>query len=173
LIAIPSEDPFVPNPSGSVWRISTVGNVHTEYLLQIQGDVFRYQGYRPILSPDHQHLAYTVGLPSESDELRIYGIQTQIDVLSFSESGDWNGWSPDGQHFLLTRGSQRSLYLGGLGLNPFPIQIARNPRWLDAKHFVFLMGTAGNWSLVQGDLDGSTRVLMEIAAEDVSYDFTP
>lgn len=171
-VVIPSQEPFTPPTSGTTWKVTSGGAATNQGA--IIGDFFRTTGGYPLLSPDLAHVAFTrdTATPNVHD-LFISNADGTGESKLATGTITWQGWAPDGQHYLFTQGSPLTLMFGSMGSAPVPVGPGNNPYWLDANRFVYLTGSSGSWSLDFVALGNPPQVLASIAGDVASFDAAP
>lgn len=172
VVVIPSQEPFTPPTSGGLWRVTSGGTATN--LGTIIGDFFRTTGGYPLQSPDLAYVAFTrdTSTPNVHD---LYIAQTDGGGETKVATGTitWQGWAPDGQHYLFTQGSPLTLMLGSIGGTPSPIGPGSNPQWLDASRFVYVGGGSGSWTLEFDALGSSPQVMASVSGNLATFDVAP
>ncbi len=172
VVVIPSQEPFTPPTSGSLWKVTSGGAAAN--LGTIIGDFFRTTGGYPLQSPDLAYVAFTrhTSTPNVHD-LYIAHTDGSGETKLATGTITWQGWAPDGQHYLFTQGSPLMLMLGSMGGAPIPVGPGTNPRWLDASRFVYVSGGSGTWTLELGALGNPPQALASVAGNVASFDVAP
>ncbi|MEW6567200.1 MAG: hypothetical protein AB1449_03360 [Chloroflexota bacterium] len=171
-VVIPSEDPLSPAASGAVWCIPAgggpavlVGTVH--------GDVYFPSFGGPLIPRDLGRVAFirSTGAPG-GDTLYIANSDGSGEVSYASGSIQWEGWSPDGVHFVYRADGPMTLQLGTIGAAPTPLGSGMSLRWVNSLEFVYLSGSSGSWTLMLGTIGGGSLPLASPAGDSVAFDFT-
>lgn len=172
VVVIPSQEPFTPPTSGSLWRVTSGGAAAN--LGIIIGDFFRTTGGYPLQSPDLANVAFTrdTSTPNVHD-LYIAHADGTGETKVATGTITWQGWSPDGQHYLFTQGSPSTLMLGTMGGTPTSVGAGTNPQWLDASRFVYVAGGSGTWTLEFDALGSSPQVMASISGDLATFDVAP
>jgi hypothetical protein len=173
---IPSPDPLATSPSAEVWMIPNNGSPASR-LATVQGQfLFFGQGSQPLLSPDLSRLAFIrqTATPNQS-ELLTANADGSGETGYGSGSFRWLGWSPDSQHFAYidTLASGPVIMMASVGGTPAPLAAGQALTWISATGFISLQGSPANWSLILGDLQGSSDLLAGGGGGYPAFDVAP
>lgn len=174
--AIPSADPFAPDPTGTLWHIPADGSPAFS-LATLSGNFYFISSDYHWYAPDLQKVAFlrSIGDPAGNvRELHIAGGDGSADsIYVTAPSIQWLGWAPDSQRFVYEFGD--ATYLGEIGAAPQPLfsDIARafEPRWISNDQILFFLGGYGAWQLRLGAPGGTSGVIAAPAGDVVQFDF--
>ena len=171
--AIPSNDPLIPTPSGSMWRIPADGSPAT-LVGTISGHFYFSFWRNSALSPNLNRVAFTRPTATVNvDELYIANADGSDELAYVDGITNWQGWAPDSSHFVYSdSGTPASLILGEVGTMAWSLGPGTDVRWISDSEFLFVSGTHGAYALSRGDLGGATTALAYPAGNNVWFDFT-
>jgi hypothetical protein len=170
--AIPSEDPLSVSPSGDIWRIPKNGNSALK-TATIAGDFYFSQVFSAsTLSPYLDKVAFmreTV-VPNIRD---LYIANSDGSAETIYDTGEisWDGWAPDGIHFVYSIADAMDLVLGAVGDSPSPLVNGTDLRWINNRDFLYLSGSLGSWTLLKGRLGAPPISLATPSGDFIAYDF--
>jgi len=168
---IPSPDPFAPDASARVMRV-TLEDSPPETMQLISGSLFILDAFgAPWIDPTTSHIAYlqTAGEGSRR-ALTLAPLAGGATTFITEGSLEWEGWSPDGTQFAYTTlGADSALLIAAPGRSPELIPGGRSLRWVDGVAVV-LTGTPGDWTLLLYTPMGEIRSLATSNGEFVAYD---
>lgn len=169
-VAIPSSDILDDDPRGEIWQVAKDGS-DARSRGAFAGDFyFEQQRGGSLLSPTLDHVAF---FRRTGDEriMVLSAIEEPVEQVYDRQVTRWNGWSPDGRHFIYGTGDPASAKRGAWGTDPIPMPSGTEYRWLSVDAFLYLTGERGDWTLSRGNLGGGTMTLVSPIAEFVQYDF--
>lgn len=168
-VLLPSTDPLVDNPSGTVWIVPVDGTPQS--FQSIQEQVFFPQtNGQSLLSPDLQKVAF---LHSDGQDQATTLLVANVDGSSSQvyDQGDlqWVGWTPDGFGFAYLREGV-NLTFGRNGSAPQPLAEGRVLRWLTDRLYLAQSGQYGDWTLKLGEIGGAAVRLVQPVSASVVFD---
>lgn len=172
-VVIPSADPLVPNPSGTVWIVPADGSAASA-LVTLPGQFYFTQAFTsPSFSPDLSKIAYLTpsGTPN-IDNLSISNADGSGAVTYDTGELNWEGWNPDSTNFLYTIGTM-SYRMGRLGSPPLPLGTGIDLAWINPGRFLYSSGSFGSWDLMLGVLGGGSTLIASPAGDFIDFDFAP
>ena len=88
------------------------------------------------------------------------------------ESGNikWDGWHENSEAFVFTTGTSQMI-LGSTQAPSSALVDGIDLRWTDANAFLFLSGSYGDWTLMQGQLGAAPVPIVNPAGDFITYDF--
>jgi hypothetical protein len=168
-VAIPSQDPLAPAPTGSIWQLP-VGSP-ASLASTISGQFFLMAAYHALVSPDLTHVVYA--RPTSTPNIwNLY--RASLDGSGEALLGTyhvWMGWSPDGAHLVYSSGDPMNLVVGDLAGGSAPLVSGTELEWFSPESFVFLSGSMGAWSLQRGTIGASPTLVASPAGDFIDYDF--
>jgi hypothetical protein len=171
-LAMPSEDPFAPGISGTIWRIPADGSPPVA-LATIAGEFFFTQTRYTAISPDFAKVAFERDTATPNImELYIANVDGTGETLYDTGNISWWNWNPDSTNFVY-RTDTGDLRLGRLGAGPMTLGNGTNLRWVNTTRYLYLTGSYGSWTLKLGTLGGADTTLASPAGDFVAYDFAP
>jgi Tol biopolymer transport system component len=171
--AIPSEDPLGGSPSGDIWRIPRNGSSAVK-TATIPGDFYFSQVFSvSTLSPHLDRVAFTreSGTPNIW-ELYIANSDGTAETIYDTGEINWEGWTPDGIHFVYSLSDPMDLLIGSEGNPPASLVNGMDLRWINNKDFLYVAGSLGSWTLFKGTIGMAPVSLATPSGDFISYDFT-
>ena len=168
-VFIPSQDPLADDPNGTVLVVPT--EAAPRAFEPIAGQTFFPQSNGgSLLSPDLQTVAFLrQDDQGQADQLFLSDLDGTNSRLYDQGDIQWIGWNPDGSRFAF-RKNQTSLVFGSPQNNPQPLAEGRSLQWLSAEIFSVQAGQRGDWTLILGHVDGTTKMLVQPSGESLAYD---
>lgn len=173
LVAIPSEDPLATGTHGQIWSIPAGGGPAAQ-IADIDGDFYFTQVFTsPVIAPDLSHIAF-IRDQTSPDILKLYlsNVDGSDEILYATGDITWQGWSPEGIHFVYSIDGALDNQIGAIGESPAPLVYGIRIHWINSDEFLFLTGGYGSWVLNKGHVDGTVTVLASSASASLPYDFT-
>jgi hypothetical protein len=170
-IALPSDDPLADDAFGEVWLIPSNGDPPLSQG-RISGDFYFSQVFsHSSLSPQLDRVAFTrpTDVPNQR-ELFIANADGSEERLFDSGAINWEGWAPDGVHFVYSADDPTDLIVAVDGGTPLFNLNGVDLHWIGEDQYLLLSGSPGNWSIILGQLDGSREVISNPAGDFVDYD---
>lgn len=171
-VAIPSEDPLAPRPSGTIWSVSSPDGTAAQ-LGQIGGDFFFIQsGAAPSLSPNLDWVGFLRPGASSSTPPNLVMAHPDGSALANYDQGQirWEGWSPNAVRFAYGSGGPFELHIGVPEAPGLPMGQGTDLRWLSDSQFLYLEGSTGAWTLAQFEGGPVPKTLAMPSGDFVSYD---
>jgi hypothetical protein len=170
VINIPNPDILADELFGTIWLLPRAGSP-VEQLAQVEGSVyFPSESGGSIVSPGFDRAISMQG-EQGTRRLTIAEIATGSEQTYDTGSIDWRGWSPDGQHFLYSKGEPSQIQLGTTGGAPASLVNGMDFQWISASEFLFLSGSQTNWRLRRGSVTGSMEDLAVSDSRFTRFDF--
>ncbi|HET7009288.1 MAG TPA: hypothetical protein VFI11_00810 [Anaerolineales bacterium] len=170
-LVIPSPDPLNPPLSGTVWEIPATGGPATAHPA-ISGRFFLFGGHERLLAPDLAHVAFVRETATPNiEDLLVAAPDGTGETLVATGGIQWEGWAPDGVHYVYSIGGPMNLQLGTVGGAPAPFVVGTDVGWINATDYLYLTGSAGAWTLHKGTLGGVSVPLASPAGDFVQFDF--
>jgi hypothetical protein len=172
-VAIPNDDPLGPNPKGFIWRFNDTGS-SSNNIATIPGDFYFSQVFSSsTMSPTLNRVAFLreTATPNIQD-LFLANADGTGETLYATGNIDWVGWAPDGIHFVYSVGDPMNLQLGTDGAADIPLVTGMDLRWINNSRFIYLTGSMGAWTLMVGNLGGTSTSIANPGGDFISYDFT-
>ncbi|MBN2555062.1 MAG: hypothetical protein JXA97_03900 [Anaerolineales bacterium] len=168
---IPSPDPLAPDAFATIWQIPWT-DLPPVSIQTIPGGLFMLDAFGSSwIDPNGENIASleTTGIGNER-ALSITPLAGGAATLIAAGTLEWEGWSPDGAIFSYsTLGDDAALILASLDGSREVIPAGRRLIWLDGGAVV-LTGERGSWSILHRSLDGSPRLLAELATDWTAFD---
>lgn len=170
-IVIPSQDPLALDPTGTVWVISMDSTSPIETAL-IDGQSYFPQAFgAPVIAPDLSKVAFMRSAGEQNEEHLVFADEDGGSEIVYT-TGDlrWAGWSPDSSSFVYSVGPM-DLMLGTIGESPQPLGNGMQFRWVNSKKYLFLTGSRGDWTLMQGSVGSAAEEIVRSVGDFIAYDF--
>lgn len=169
--AIPSADPLAPATSGAVWNLPLGGSASP--VSTISGQFFLIGGGNAsLLSPALDRVAFPrVTTTPNIWTLNLANASGAGEILVATGDITWEGWSPDGAHFVFGLGGPMNLQLGDVTGSFTALTTGTDLRWFSSTGFVYLSGSSGAWTLMRGGIGVPSMPLASPAGSFISYDF--
>lgn len=168
-VAIPPEDPLAePAQPTALWQVPVDGSpaVKTSSL-----PAAPFFGSEVSFSPDLKLVAYVreIGDPAANQrELHLAYPDGSTDLIYLAAPLlQFESWSPDSQHFILSTGDDRAMQMGSPSAAPAPLPDGAGVfslDWIDANRFIYSKESPGGFELRTGSLDGKAAALIDTAA---------
>ncbi len=169
--AIPSPDPLAPATSGTIWHLPAGGAATALSTIPAQFFFFG-TGSEPLISPDLARVAYT--RPTTTANIwSLFHAAADASGEVLVNTGDltWQGWSPDGLHFVYSLGGPMMLQLGTVGGTSAPLVGGTSLRWYSPTGFLFQSGSFGAWTMNWGGIGEPIVALSSPAGDFIAFDF--
>jgi hypothetical protein len=143
-------------------------------IADIDGDFYFTQVFTsPVIAPDLSHIAF-IRDQTSPDILKLYlsNVDGSDEILYATGDITWQGWSPEGIHFVYSIDGALDNQIGAIGESPAPLVYGIRIHWINSDEFLFLTGGYGSWVLNKGHVDGTVTVLASSASASLPYDFT-
>ena len=171
--AIPSADPLDGSPSGDVWRIPQDGSA-TVKSATIPGDFYFSQVFSSSTLSAHLDRVAFIRETSTPNIRELYIAKPDGTAETLYDTGEirWEGWAPDGIHFVYSLSDPMDLVMGSIGETPALLANGTDLSWLNSSDFLYLSGSIGSWTLQRGSIGMAPITLASPAGDFISYDFT-
>ena len=171
IVVIPSADPFAQNPTGDVWRINTM-DASSHLVGRIDGHTYFPQLSRnPVVPRSLARIAFLRNTDTPNiSELYYANLDGSGEVAYESGNIKWDGWHENSEAFVFTTGTSQ-MFLGSTQAPSSALVEGIDLRWTDANAFLYLSGSHGDWTLMQGQLGAAPVPIVSPAGDFITYDF--
>jgi len=171
--AIPSADPLDGSPSGDIWRIPRDGSTAVK-TGTIAGDFYFSQVFSSSTLSTHLDRLAFIRETATPNIRELYLANTDGSEQTIYDTGEirWEGWAPDGIHFVYSLSDPMDMVLGSIGESPAILANGTDLSWLNASDFLYLSGSIGSWTLQRGSIGTAPITMATPAGDFISYDFT-
>jgi hypothetical protein len=175
-VVIPSEDPFAPGASMTVWNVPLDGSPPL-FLGTYTTDMALFDA-DSLISPDMTRVAYLqrVGQPANNTwDLHLVELYGTSDTVFTTGDLRFESWSPNSGWFVYTENQDMKVaQFGNPGAWPLAdVPPARDMKWVDDNRFIYISGSYGSWDLRMGSFSWpSIQIGTSTAAQVMLFDFS-
>jgi hypothetical protein len=170
-VAIPSPDPLAPATSGETWTMA-VGGAPSSLGTISGGFFFLGMANAPLLSPTLDRVTFT--RPTATTNvwtLHVADPSGAGETVVATGQFHWQGWSPDGAHFVFGLDAPMNLQLAQASGASGPLGSGTDLRWFNTAEVLYLSGSMGAWTLQRGGIGLPASPLASPAGDFVQFDF--
>jgi hypothetical protein len=175
-VVIPSEDPFAPGASMTVWNVPMDGSP-AFFLGTYTTDLALFNS-NLLISPDMTKVAYMqrVG-PSANNtwDFHLVELYGASDTVFTTGNLRFVSWSPNSGWFVYTENQDMKVAQYG---NPGSWPLADHPpardmQWIDDNRFIYVSGSSGSWDLRMGSFSWpSVQIGTSTSDYLINFDFS-